>query len=103
MEEEPISDKNFEIPENENQIHKEEKPIVPVAGKSVSLMEKEHPTLAKLYRELNDIINDSLVLRNRGRDIQKLYDVKITMKRKEIRDYEKENNIVRSDHIRWGR
>lgn len=95
----PIKPKNIEKKE---EILKEEI-IHPPEVKKGNELEKLHPELSKLYKELNEIIYDSMLIGNRSRDMRRLYDINIEGCRKKIKEYCKENNITREDLIKMGR
>jgi hypothetical protein len=94
----PIKPKNIEKKE---QTLGDEEPIKqPPEIKRGNDLGKLHPELSSLYKDLNEIIYDSLLMGNRSRDMQRTYEIKIEQQRKKIKEYCKEHNITRDDLIK---
>jgi len=73
------------------------KDILPKTSHHWNKLKDEHPKLAGMYGDLNNLVE--VAGRSSGLNIAK--ETEINNLRKSIRNYEIVNNITRADHIRW--
>jgi len=73
------------------------KDILPKTSHHWNKLKDEHPKLAIMYNDLNNLVD--VAGRSSGLNIAK--EREIDNQRKAIRNYEIVNNITRADHIRW--
>jgi len=60
-------------------------------------MKDEHPKLAAMFSDLNDMIE----VCGRSRDLAKMYEIKVKNMQLSINHYKIVNGITSNDHLRW--
>ena len=63
-------------------------------------MSNQFPDLDRMYVDLNDLVSVE-AQGFRSKELRNLWEHRVARQRTLIRNFEKENNISRPDHLRW--